>query len=1223
VSEFVFGTHNAAFVQVMYEQYLQDPSSVGEEWRQLFDNGRLAELPVIPTSREDVVSGGEIRDAGSVVSAEPSHLASRIPHPASSSGLAPTAASRVSRVPSPGMTPLTGAAARLAQNMTDSLSVPTATSFREIVVGVLDARRKDLNARLAPRGEKVSYTHLIGYAIVRAAHEQPVMTRAFQEVDGKPFRVDPQGVNLGLAVDVEKKDGSHALVVPVIRHAEAMDFATFRATYETLVEKARANRLLPDDFVGTTITLTNPGTIGTVASVPRLPKGQGSIIATGAIRTVGDAKVMTLTSTYDHRVIQGAESGFFLRRLDDLLQGVDEFYERAFESLKLPGGEMRDAGSVTAPAPTHPASRIPHLDDLKHVAAAMALVKAFRNFGHLAAHLDPLGSAPPGDPALDPGPLGLTPELMARIPAEVLRIYVPGRTLAEAYPRLQETYCSTIAYEVEHIGSHQERVWLRQVIESGEHRKPLAPEAKRRLLARLTAVETLERFLHRAYLGQKRFSIEGLDIMVPMLDLTIELAGTGGARRVVLGMAHRGRLNVLAHVVGLPYETIFAEFEGGRHVEETLTPEGGTGDVKYHHGAEGVYQTTAGKPVNVTLSPNPSHLEAVNPVVEGRARANQTNRRGKEAIHDGSVALPVLIHGDASFAAQGVVAETFNLARLKGYTTGGTIHLIANNQLGFTTEPKEARSTDYSSDLAKGFDAPIIHVNADDAEACLAAARLAMLYREKFHGDVVIDVVGYRRHGHNEGDEPAYTQPVMYERIKQTPTVRQRYAEQLAREGIMTEAQAAADVEQMLQRLADVQQSLKAQLRDGGEGAGEEPQRISGAVTAVIEPDTAVAASLLTTLNEQLLTVPSGFTVVPKLMKQLERRRPALTEGQIEWAHAEALAFASLVAEGTAIRLTGQDTARGTFSQRHLVLHDAKDGRAYAPIQNLPGARAPFELHNSPLSEFACLGFEYGYAAAAPDTLVLWEAQYGDFTNGGEVIIDQFIIAGLAKWGQTSRLTLLLPHGYEGQGPEHSSARIERFLALGADGNIRIANCTTPAQYFHLLRRQARHAELRPLVLFTPKSLLRLPQATSHLTDLTGGRFHAVLDDGAAATRRDAVRRLILCSGKVYYDLTLAPARAQAAQVAIGRVELMYPFPREELTTLIRGYPKLQEIVWVQEEPRNMGPQKFMLPQLRELVGPEVALREIGRPERSSPAEGYPAAHQVEQARIVAAALTI
>src|SRR5216110_2592646 len=865
----------------MYEQYLRDPASVGEEWRNLFDNGKFADLPVIPTSREEVLSGGGMRDAGSVAASAQPHLASPIPPP--------------------GLTPITGPAARLVQNMTDSLSVPTATSFREITVDVLDARRRELNAQLAAAGKKISYTHLVGYAIARAARELPVMTHAFQDVDGKPHRFDPHAVNLGLAVDVEKKDGNHALVVPVIEHAEGMDFATFHATYETLVDKARTNKLVPDDFAGATITLTNPGTIGTVASVPRLMKGQGSIIATGAIRPIGGAKVMTITSTYDHRIIQGAESGMFLRRLDDLLQGADGFYGSVFESLGV-GAGSGEQGAVRAAAPPAPSSRLPAPDELKHVAAAMALVKAIRNFGHMAARLDPLGSEPPGDPALDPGPLGLTPEIMARIPAELLRIYVPGRTLAEAYPRLQETYCGTISYEVEHIGSHQERVWLRQVIESGDHRKPLAPEVKRKLLSRLTAVEGLERFLHRAYLGQKRFSIEGLDVLVPMLDQTIELAGVSGARRVVLGMAHRGRLNVLAHIVGLPYETIFAEFEGGSHVEGTLTPEGGTGDVKYHHGADGVYQTASGRPVNVTLSPNPSHLEAVNPVVEGRARANQTNRRGKDPIHDGTVALPLLIHGDASFAAQGVVAETFNLARLKGYATGGTIHLIANNQVGFTTDPKEGRSTDYSSDLAKGFDAPIIHVNADDPEACLAAVRLAMMYRDKFHADVVIDVVGYRRHGHNEGDEPAYTQPLLYERIRQTPTVRQRYAEQLVAEGVQDVARADALAEQFAQRLSEIQRSLRAHLSETGQG--QEPQRISDAPQPIAEPATAVASQVLTSLNEQLLAVPGGFSVNPKLLRQLERRRGALTEGGIEWAHAEALAFASLVVEGTPIRLT-------------------------------------------------------------------------------------------------------------------------------------------------------------------------------------------------------------------------------------------------------------------------------------------------------------------------------
>src|SRR2546425_206537 len=1074
----------------MYEQYLRDPASVSDDWRQLFDNGRLAELPVIPTDSAEVLGR---REKGDVPSAAQSGTSPISPLPA-------------------GLTPLTGPAARLAQNMTDSLSVPTATSFRDVPVDTLDARRRELNARLASSGKKISFTHLIGFAIVQAAKQFPVMTHAFQEVDGKPHRFDPRGVSLGLAVDVEKKDGSRTLLVPVIKRADGLDFAAFHATYETLVEKARAGRLLPDDFAGATITLTNPGTIGTVASVPRLMKGQGSIIATGAIRQIGATRVMTLTSTYDHRVIQGAESGMFLRKLDAVLQGEERFYEVVAETLAITGLGARGSGvgETTARALPGPEPLTPS-PDLKHVAAAMALVKAFRNFGHMAARLDPLGSDPPGDPALDPGPLGLTPEIMARVPAELLRIYVSGKTLAEAYPELQRTYCGTIAYEVEHIGSHEERVWLRQVIESGQHRMPLSAEQKKKLLSRLMAVEGLERFLHKAYLGQKRFSIEGLDALVPMLDQTIELAGASGARRVVLGMAHRGRLNVLAHIVGLPYETIFAEFEGGRHVEGTLTPEGGTGDVKYHHGADGVYQTAAGKPVNITLTPNPSHLEAVNPVVEGRARANQTNRRGKDAIHDGTVALPLLIHGDASFAAQGVVAETFNLARLKGYTTGGTVHLIANNQVGFTTDPKEGRSTDYSSDLAKGFDAPIIHVNADDPEACLAAARLAMMYRDKFHADVVIDVVGYRRHGHNEGDEPAYTQPLMYERIKRTPPVRQRYVEQLASEGVLDRAQADAEAERFAQRLSEIQQSLKAHLEAG---QGQEPQRISEKPQTIAEPATAVASQVLTSLNEQLLSVSPGFHANPKLLRQLERRRGALTEGGIEWAHAEALAFGSLLGEGTPIRLTGQDTERGTFSQRHLVLHDIVNGQRYAPIQNLAGARAPFELHNSPLSEFGCLGFEYGYAAAAPDALVLWEAQYGDFTNGAEVIIDQFLIAGLAKWGQVSRLTLLLPHGYEGQGPEHSSARIERFLALGAEGNLRIANCTTPAQYFHLLRRQARHAELRPLVLFTPKSLLRLPQATSRLEELTAGGFRSVLDDPAGDAHR-AATRLVLCSGKV------------------------------------------------------------------------------------------------------------
>src|SRR6266550_268204 len=694
----------------MYEEYLRDPNSVGQEWRELFENGKLAELPIIPGARTT-----------EQVAATPATAPVALPAPRS-----------VLPAP-PGAVPITGPAARLVQNMTESLTVPTATSFRDISAATLDTRRKALNAQLAASGKKISFTHLIGYGIVQAAKRFPVMTHHFQEIDGKPFRVDPGGIGLGLAVDVEKKDGSRALVVPVIKHAEAMDFAAFHAAYEALVEKARTNRLMPDDFAGGTIQLTNPGTLGTVASVPRLMKGQGSIIATGTIRDIAGAKIITITSTYDHRIIQGAESGMFLRTLDSLLQGEERFYEGVTESLT--GTGLGPGGSGLGPAPqAQVATPKPEVSppspeplgpspDLEHVAAAYALVRAHRNFGHLAARLDPLGSEPPGDPSLDPGRLGLTPEIMARIPAEVLRIYVPGQTLAEALPNLRATYCGTIAYEVEHIGSHEERLWLRQVIESGQHRRPLSHDGKKQLLARLTAVDALERFLHKAYLGQKRFSIEGLDLTVPMLDFTIELAAAHGTRKAVMGMAYRGRLNVLAHVVNVPYETIFAEFEGGKR-EETPETEGGTagtGDVKYHHGAEGVYKTTTGKEVAVTLSPNPSHLESVNPVVEGRARANQTNRRGPAAEHDVNVALPVLLHGDAAFAGQGVVAETFNLARLRGYTTGGTNHLILNNQIGFTTEPREARSTDYSSDLAKGFDVPIIHVNADDPEACLAA----------------------------------------------------------------------------------------------------------------------------------------------------------------------------------------------------------------------------------------------------------------------------------------------------------------------------------------------------------------------------------------------------------------------------------------------------------------------------------------------------------------------
>ena len=896
---------------------------------------------------------------------------------------------------------------------------------------------------------------------------------------------------------------------------------------------------------------------------------------------------------------------------------------RLLERRDGEGGGNGQAVAAPAPAPAPaaaPAAVPAPVDDelVGGVAAAMALVKAFRMVGHLAARLDPLGSEPPGDPALEPEHLipKLTPELQARIPASVLRLYVEGETLADALPHLRATYCGTIAYEIEHISDHEERVWLRQAIESGRYRRPLSDEEKVALLGRLSQVEGMEQYLRRAFLGQKQFSIEGLDVMVPMLDESIELAVDTGAHEVVIGMAHRGRLNVLAHVVGRPYDVVLREFEGERTIEAVVSSdEGGTGDVKYHLGAEGTRATRAGE-ITVTLASNPSHLEAVDPVVEGRARAEQTDRSTREGYHDPSVALAVLIHGDASFAGQGEVAETLNLQGLVGYSTGGTLHVIANNQVGFTTDPADGRSTRYSSDLAKGFDIPIFHVNADDPEAAISSIRLALAYRKRFGHDVVVDLVGYRRHGHNEQDEPAYTQPLLAAAIATHPTVREQFAAQLVTEGVVSQAQADELFRHVHAELRSAHEVLKESFV--ASPAMERPDgRIpAGTADAVV---TAVAADRLRELNEELLRVPDWFTPHPKLMRQLERRRETIEHGGIDWGQAEALAFASLLVDGIPIRITGQDTERGTFSHRHAVLHDVNTGATFTPMQHLDDATAAFEIHNSPLSEYACVGFEYGYSAAAPEALVLWEAQFGDFINGAQIIIDQFISAGLSKWRETSRLTLLLPHGYEGNGPEHSSARLERFLQLAAQENIRIANCTTSAQYFHLLRRQALDATARPLVVMTPKGLLRLKQAGSTLADLAEAEFRPLLDDANAD--REQVTRLVLCQGKVYYDIAGHDDRAAATHVAVARLEQLYPFPVEQAAALLHGYPQVREVVWVQEEPQNMGAWRAIRHRLEEAKPDDVPLLYVGRPWRASPSEGYPTAHLREQDRIVRAAL--
>jgi 2-oxoglutarate decarboxylase len=1150
------------------------------------------------------------------------------------------AAGNGARALEPGAVPLRGGAAALVRYMEDSRSIPTATSFRTLTVSVLDARRRELKAA----GRKVSFTHLIAYAIARAGEDMPVMADHFAEIDGKPHRMVDGQVNLGLAVDVEKKDGSRTLMVPVISDAGRLSFDEFLAAYDALVEKARTNTLTADDLVGANVTLTNPGGIGTVASVPRLMSGQGTIVATGSIAypvglgdvgaSIGAEKVMTMTSTYDHRVIQGAESGRFLALVEDYLQGAGGFYEELFGALGLQAGPppVHVAPSATAAASATSAAAAPYTGGeelLQAVQAASTFVSRVRSHGHLAAHLDPLGSEPEGDPGLDPEALGLTPELQARLPAKIFQMYVSGATLADALPHLRETYCGTIAYEIEHIASHRQRVWLREHIESGAFRHELTNDERRTLLKRLVEVDALERFMHKAYLGQHQFSIEGLDMTVPMLDELIQLSAAHGGQEVVVGMAHRGRLNVLAHNLGRSYDTIFAEFEGASTLEAVTTiPQGGTGDVKYHHGTQGTYQLPGGGTIRVNLESNPSHLEYVSPVVEGATRAAQTSRKGPHAHQDTNAAVPIVIHGDASFPAQGVVSETFNLQGLDGYKVGGTVHIITNNQVGFTTDPDDARSTRWASDLAKGFDVPIIHVNADDVPACVSAVRLAFAFRQEFGHDVLIDLIGYRRFGHNESDEPAYTQPEMYAKIKTKKRVYELWADRLVAEGVVSKEEVDRQAQEVWDNLTLLHQRLKAKIAAAAE---HEEEHVTGEYQLDRSPspevDTAVPSTLLRELGEQLLRVPDGFTVHPKLVKQLERRREALTESgasepKVDWAHAEALAFASLLTEGTPLRLTGQDTERGTFSQRHMVLHDAKTGQTVCPIQNLPEALAPLELHNSPLSELACMGFEYGYSQEAPETLVLWEAQFGDFVNSAQVIIDQFIVSGLAKWGQTSRLTLLLPHGYEGSGPEHSSARLERFLRGAAEGNIRVASPTTPAQYFHLLRRQARIAKQRPLVVMTPKSLLRLPQAASAIVDMAEGTsFHPVLAEPGVADEQ--VTRLVLCTGKIYYDLVGHPERASHPGLAVARVELLYPFPEGQILELMARYPNLREVLWVQEEPRNMGARAHMFPRLMQIMPEAMHFGYVGRPERASPGEGYPAAHIDEQNRIVTTAIDL
>jgi 2-oxoglutarate dehydrogenase E1 component len=932
----------------------------------------------------------------------------------------------------------------------------------------------------------------------------------------------------------------------------------------------------------------------------------------------------------DISAFHGPNAGYVLELYDRYRsdpQSVDPetraFFEQWAPEADLPPGGIQQA----PPAPQGAGSTT--LDITRTVGAAR-LIRYIREQGHLDAHIDPLGSPPRGALGLHMDIHGIDEAFLASLPASIVRgpIASKSRDALEGVQKLREAYSGSTGYETDHIQIFEERTWLRDAIEE-QRFWSASPERRREILERLTEVEVFERFLHTTFVGQKRFSIEGCDMLVPMLDSIIRNAAAGGSHEVVIGMAHRGRLNVLAHVLGKPYADILSEFHAAnRDAGASPTGKGSVGwigDVKYHLGARRAYKESGVEQMPITLAPNPSHLEFVNPVVEGRARAAQEQRdRPGVPTQDKRASLAILLHGDAAFPGQGIVAETLNLSQLAGYSTGGTIHIITNNQVGFTTDPGDARSTLYASDLAKGFEIPIVHVNADDVVACIAVARMAYYYRETFGKDFLIDLVGYRRWGHNEGDEPAFTQPRMYERIAAHPTVRALLAQQLQQEGVLSEADAAAMVAEVTERLQAARREAEANPR-----LGEPPAPAPPGLAR--RTKTAVPAEQLRVLNAALQSRPEGFSMNPRLERTLERRNTGLEQpGGIDWGHAEALAFASLLAAGIPIRLSGQDAERGTFSHRHAVLHDAKTGARYIPLQTLPSAKASFSIYNSSLSENAALGFEYGYSAHAPGVLVLWEAQFGDFANGAQVIIDQFIVAGRAKWGQTPALVLLLPHGYEGQGPEHSSARLERFLQLAADDNIRVANVTSAAQYFHLLRRQALllDSDPRPLVIMTPKSLLRHPRAGSSLADLSEGGFQRVIDDPTGSGRAEEVTRLVLCSGKVYIDLLGTQPQDKGASdegmppnVAVARVEELYSFPAEELKALIAGYPALREIVWLQEEPRNMGAWNYIAPRLREIVDPAIPIVYVGRPDSASPAEGSLSLHSVEQARILAEAL--
>ena len=1206
---------NEWIVEEMYQRYLADPASVDPAWHDFFADYK-PETPAQPAATEPATTKTAPATDGAKPSAEAKAAVSTAAKPAAKA--APKEAAKQAAKPAVAVpadaktTTLRGVAARIVQNMDASLAVPTATSVRAVPAKLLVDNRIVINNHLARgRGGKVSFTHLIGYAMVKALSTHPEMNNSYAEVEGKPVLVDPAHVNLGIAIDLAKPDGSRALVVPSIKGCEQMDFRQFWQAYEDVVRRARRNELTMDDYSGTTISLTNPGGIGTVHSMPRLMTGQGTIIGVGAMEypapyagmseeTLADlavSKIITLTSTYDHRIIQGAQSGEFLKLMHELMLGEHGFYDEIFTSLRLPYEPVRWVRDVQASSE----------GQINKTARVHELIHAYRVRGHLMADTDPLEFQIRKHPDLDVLEHGLTLwDLDRNFPVAGFASKQRMK-LREILGVLRDSYCRRVGVEYTHIQDPEERRWIQERIEL-KYAKPDAGEQKH-ILNRLNAAEAFETFLQTKYVGQKRFSLEGAESLIPLLDEILQASAEAELDEVVVGMAHRGRLNVLANIVGKPYEKIFSEFEG--HIDPKSAH--GSGDVKYHLGQVGKFTTPDGEhAITVSVTANPSHLEAVDPVMEGIVRAKQDRIDLKL---EGYTVLPLAVHGDAAFAGQGVVAETLNLSQLRGYRTGGSVHVVVNNQVGFTTAPEYSRSSLYSTDVARMIQAPIFHVNGDDPEAVVRVARLAFEYRQAFNKDVVIDLVCYRRRGHNEGDDPSMTNPLMYAIIDKKRSVRKLYTEELIGRGDIT----ITDAEELLRDYqAQLEQVFKA-TRD----AVTTETRPSRSRQPEPEPkvETAVDASIVKAVGDAHVNLPEGFTPHKRIQQLLDRRAKMSVEGPIDWGFGEIIAFGALLRDGVTVRLAGQDSRRGTFVQRHASIVDARTGKDYLPLSAMAEDRARFFAHDSLLSEFGAMGFEYGYSVENTEALVLWEAQFGDFANGAQSVVDEFISSGEVKWGQQSSLTLLLPHGHEGQGPDHTSGRPERYLQLCAEDNMRVSIPTTPANYFHLLRRQGLSPKRKPLVVFTPKSLLRHRLAVSSVEDFTTGTFQPVLADPGAPPA-DQVKRVLLCSGKVYYDLFQARAERKVTDTVILRMEQLYPLPIEEVKAALSAYPNAEAFAWVQEEPANQGAWSFIaLNLLEHLEG--VPLRRISRPAAAAPAVGSAKLHEGEQAALMEAALHV